>query len=160
MNTANLPNQTSSSTEKVKLLVFSVGNLNTALHIDTVEKVVNYNQVFSSGLNHFGLVNLGDKEITVIDLHKKLFNTPQILSGEGKKYLLLANNSNQETFGILISETPELYDIPLNIIRVLPASYRQADTLKIASHVVVIKENEQEKTVFLLDPDELISVKN
>jgi len=156
MNTANLPDKTSSSTEKVKLLVFSIGTFNTALHIDTVEKVVNYNQVFSSGLNHFGLVNLGDKEITVIDLHKKLFNTPQILSGEGKKYLLLANNSSNETFGILISEAPELYDIPLNTIRVLPASYRQADTLKIASHVIVFKEDEQEKTIFLLDPDELI----
>lgn len=157
MNTANLPNKASASTEKVKLLVFSIGNLNTALHIDTVEKVVNYEQIFSSGLNYFGLVNLGDREITVIDLHKKLFDTPQILSGEGKKYLLLANNSSKETFGIVISEAPELYDVPLNAIRVLPASYRQADTLRIASHVIVVKEDEQEKTIFLLDPDELIT---
>ncbi|WP_330204204.1 chemotaxis protein CheW [Cyanobacterium sp. Dongsha4] len=157
MNTANLPNQPSSGTEKVKLLVFSIGNLNTALHIDAVEKVVNYNQIFGSGLNHFGLVNLGDKEITVVDLHKKLFNSPQALSTEGKKYLLLVKNSSSETFGIVISQTPELYDIPLNVIRILPPSYRRADTLKIASHVAVFKENEGEKTIFLLDPDELIN---
>lgn len=159
MNTANLPSQeTTANTQKIKLLVFSIGNLNAALHIDTVQKIVNYSTIFGSGLNHFGLVNLGDEEIIVIDLHKKLFNKSEILHEDDKKYLLLALNSVNETFGILIKNAPELYDIPLNSIRVLPPSYRRADTLKIASHVTVIhSEDEEEKTIFILDPDELIA---
>lgn len=158
MNIANLsPESSKTNTEKVKMLVFSVGNLNAGLHIDTVQKVINYDTIFSSGLNHYGLVNLADQEITVIDLHKKLFNLPQTLNADDKKYLLLAVNSVNETFGILIKSTPELYDLSLENIRVLPPSYRRADTLKIASHVTVIMEGDQEKTVFILDPDELIA---
>lgn len=159
MNIANLsPQQQTTKSQKIKFLVFSMGNLNVALHIDTVEKIINYSTIFSSGLNHFGLVNLGDEEIIVIDLYKKLFNQPQILHEEDKKYLLLALNSVNETFGILIKNAPELYDIPLDNIRVLPPSYRSADTLKIASHVTVIhNEDEEKKTIFILDPDELIA---
>ncbi|MGI0482811.1 chemotaxis protein CheW [Geminocystis sp. CENA526] len=157
MNTANLPAQSSKTNiQKVKLLIFSIGNLNVALHIDTVQKVVNYTTIFGSGLNYYGLVNIDGKEITVIDLHKRLFNTPQILTSEDKKYLLLAINSEGETFGILIKSTPELYDISLDTIRELPLSYRRADTLKIASHVTVMEEEDQQKTIFILDPDELI----
>lgn len=162
MNTANLsPQELKKNTQKIKLLVFPIANLNVALHIDNVQKIVNYSTIFGSGLNHFGLVNLGDEEIIVIDLHKKLFNKSEILHKDDKKYLLLALNSVGETFGILIKNAPELYDIPLNMIRVLPPSYRRADTLKIASHVTVIEtenmENEEQKTIFILDPDELIA---
>jgi purine-binding chemotaxis protein CheW len=158
MNIANLSPQSSKiTTEKVKMLVFPIGNLNVALHIDTVKKVINYNTIFGSGLNHYGLVNIGDEQITVIDLHKKLFNLSQNLNSEDKKYLLLAINSVNETFGILIITTPELYDFSLENIRELPPSYRRADTLKIASHVSVIVEENEEKTIFILDPDELIT---
>lgn len=159
MNIANLsPQELKKNIQKIKLLVFSIGNLNAGLHIDNVKKIINYSTVFSSGLNHFGLVNLGEEEIIVIDLHKKLFNQSEKMHVDDKKYLLLALNSVNETFGVLIKNAPELYDIPLNNIRVLPPSYRSADTLKIASHVTVIDiENEETKTIFILDPDELIT---
>lgn len=158
MNIANLPLPKNEKTNKIiKLLVFTIKNLHAGLHIDTVQKVVNYSTVYSSGLNDYGVVNLDNQEVTVIDLHKRLFNTPQSLSETGKKYLLLAQNTVAETFAILITETPSLYDISLDNIRALPASYRQADTLKIASHVTVIsQENQPDLTIFILDPDELV----
>jgi purine-binding chemotaxis protein CheW len=158
MNTANLPLQKKETTsQKIKLLVFPIKNIYVGLHIDTVQKVVNYSTVYSSGLNDYGVVNLDEQEITVVDLHKRLFNTPQSSSETGKKYLLLAQNTVAETFGILIAETPGLYDVSLDKIRALPASYRQADTLKIASHVTVIpQENQPNLTIFILDPDELV----
>ena len=160
MNSANLlsKSQVADTAKVVKLLVFPIGSLNVALSIDTVKKIVNYSTVWGSGLNHYGLVNLGNEEVTVIDLHQKLFNAPQRLNPEDKKYLLLALNSANETFGILIKNTPELYDVKLSTIRALPNSYRRADTLKIASTVFIVKpsEEETEKTVFILDPDELV----
>ena len=164
MNSADLFSQsTTTATGTVKLLVFSIGNLNTALSIDMVNKVVNYSNITSSGLNYYGLVNIEGQDITVIDLHKKLFGTSEQLNPEDKKYLLLSRNSNGETFGILIKNSPELYDIALNSIRQLPNSYRRADTLKIASHVFMVatdeenqEQNQEQRTVFILDPDELI----
>ncbi len=159
MNLGNLGSKQSvSTTEKIKLLVFPIGSLNGALHIDVVQKVVNLSKVYSSGLNQYGMVNVEGKEITVIDLHKRLFDIPQPFTQEDKKYLLLAQNSADEKFGIIINNTPSLVDISLDNIRTLPPSYRQADTLKIASHVTVIDdEQENNLTVFILDPDELIS---
>lgn len=159
MNLANLsPSTTEKTSKKIKLLVFSIQNLNVGLHIDTVQKVVNYSKIYSSGLNHYGVVNFDDQEITVIDLYKLLFNIPQSLAETDKKYLLLAHNSQNETFGIIIKTTPSLYDISLDQIRVLPASYRQVDTLKIASHVTILSQKDTEDlTIFILDPDELVA---
>ena len=158
MNSANLsPKSQTKNIDNIKLLVFPIGSLNVALSIDQVQKVINYSAVMGSGLNHYGLVNIGDEEVTVIDLHKKLFNQGPKLSSDDKKYLLLAQNSANETFAILIKNSPELYDVNSSLIRALPESYRRADTLKIASHVFMVNQNEEtEKTIFILDPDELI----
>ncbi len=140
----------------VKLVVFSVRNLNVALHIDSVQKIINYATIYSSGLNHFGVVNIGDREITVIDLHKRLFDRPQTRKSEKAGYLILAKNSIDELFGILIDKTPNLLDVPLASIRAIPLSYRHADTLKIASHVTVVPQAEDELKIFILEPDELV----
>ena len=157
MNIANFTKPKESSNSKtIKLVVFSISNLNVALHIDAVQKVINYSTIFGSGLNHFGLVNIGDREITVIDLHKRLFNISQVYDSETKKYLILTKNSVGELFGIVIKETPTLLDVPLSNIRALPPSYRHADTLAIASHVTILPQENAKLTIFILDPDELI----
>ena len=49
-------------------------------------------------------------------------------------------------------ETPSLIDVALENIRTLPASYRYADTLEIASHVAIVnRENKTNQTIFILD---------
>lgn len=157
MNLANLSSPESNTiVNKIKLLSFPIGKLHAAFHIDVVQKVVNFSTVYGSGLNHYGMATVEGEEITVIDLHKKFFNTPTIFEGEDKKYLLLAENSIGERFGIIVTNTPSLYDISVEDIRALPPSYRQADTFKIASHVTMISGKDQQITVFILDPDELV----
>lgn len=157
MNLANLSSpETKTAVTKIKLLSFPIGKLNVALHIDVVQKVVNFSTVYGSGLNHYGMATIEEEEITVVDLHKKFFNIPSTFKGEDKKYLLLAENSSGERFGIIVTETPSLYDVSIKDIRALPPSYRQADTFKIASHVTMIHEEEKQTTVFILDPDELV----
>ena len=99
---------------------------------------------------------MGNKEITVIDLHKKLFNISQIGKSGLGKYLIITKNSRGEQFGIAIAAPPTLIDVPLPHIRALPESYRHADTLEIASHVTVIPLEETSLTVFLLDVDRLL----
>lgn len=157
MNLANLSSSNPDTVaNKAKFLSFPIGKLNVALHIDVVQKVVNFSTVYGSGLNHYGMATIENEEITVIDLHKKLFNTPSTFHGEDKKYLLLVENSIGERFGIIVTQTPSLYDVSIKDIRALPPSYRQADTFKIASHVTIIQEDEKQTTVFILDPDELV----
>jgi purine-binding chemotaxis protein CheW len=140
----------------VKLLVFKMGKLNLALSIDYVQKVINHIPVYGSGTNHVGIIHLEDKEITVVDLQRKLFKVSQNLDFSLKTYLIIARNSSSEQIGIVVSETPSLLEVPISQIRVLPESYRRADTLEFASHVTIIEQKEQSLTVFLLDVDRLI----
>jgi purine-binding chemotaxis protein CheW len=150
------PLQTLNNERWLKLLLFSLGSLNLALPINSVKKVVNYTPIHGSGLSAFGVANIDNQELTVIDLHKKLFQVSQTQISGQKGYLIVVVNSLGEYFGIWVQETPTLEDINLSQLRVLPESYRRSDTLYIASHVMVISQENNPKTVFLLDIERLL----
>ncbi|MEA5508459.1 chemotaxis protein CheW [Crocosphaera sp. UHCC 0190] len=138
-----------------KLLIFQVGKLNLALPVEFVQKILHYRPMEGSGTTAVGLIHLDDQEITAIDLHKRLFKVSQT-QASGRQFLILAKNSIDEQFGILVSQTPSLVDLPLSQIRTLPDSYRRADTLDMASHVTRVQQMEQLLTVFVLDVDRLV----
>lgn len=140
-----------------KFLVFSIGKLNLALSVPIVEKVLNYTTIHSSGTTASGIIHLENRSIMVIDLYKRLFNVKQANISQAKQFLILAKNTANESFGILISESPTLFDVSLAQVRVLPDSYRQNDTLNIASHVMMIPYKDDSLTVFLLDCDRLVN---
>jgi purine-binding chemotaxis protein CheW len=141
----------------LKLLLFKIGKLNVALPIDSVQKVISNPSVYGSGINPFGVAHLGDREITVLDLHRRFFKQSQFVDASCRCYLILAKNSAGESFGILVGETPTLIDVPLSQIRTLPESYRRADTLEVASHVTIVPQPDASLTVFVLDVDQLIA---
>ena len=153
---ASEPSKAQQNTSVLKLVVFGIGSLTLALPIEFVNKVVNQTRVYSSGLNHMGIAHLGDSEITIIDLHRRLFKSEQTSQSGKGSYLIITKNTLGEIFGIPVTETPALMDLPLSLIRVLPESYRRADTLEIASHVAVIPQETEPLTVFLLDVDRLL----
>ncbi|ACK67313.1 CheW protein [Rippkaea orientalis PCC 8801] len=139
------------------LLLFSVGKLNLALPIESVQKISRYTDLQGSGTTSVGLLHIDNQEITAIDLHKRLFKVSQALASQAKPFIILARNSLKESFAIVVEKTPTLMDIPLSKIRVLPDSYRQADTLDMASHVTMIQQEDQTLTVFIVDCDRLLS---
>lgn len=140
----------------LKLLVFEVGKLVLALPIQQVQKVVRHNPVHGSGLSYVNVTHLEDQEVTVIDLHQKLFKVSQTET-LGTGYFIISKNITGEPLGIVVAQTPTIIDVPLAQIRTLPESYRRADTLEIASHVAVIPQaDETSLTVFILDLKRLI----
>ncbi|WP_107666919.1 chemotaxis protein CheW [Cyanothece sp. BG0011] len=142
-------------TRRRKLLIFKTGTLHLALPVESVKKITHYTPIQGSGVTAVGLIHVDEMEITAIDLHKRLFKVSQPpLSG--RQFLILAKNSVEELFGILVSQTPSLLELPLNQIRTLPDSYRRGDTLEIASHVTRVQDNDQLLTVFILDVDRLV----
>jgi chemotaxis signal transduction protein len=105
----------------LKLLVFEVGKLVLALPIQQVQKVVRHNPIHGSGLSYVNLSHLGDQEVTVIDLHQKLFKVSQTeTSGTG--YFIISKNVTGEPLGIVVAQTPTIIDVPLAQIRTLPES--------------------------------------
>ncbi|HBB31288.1 MAG TPA: chemotaxis protein CheW [Cyanobacteria bacterium UBA8803] len=146
------------TTRSLKLIVFKIGDLNLALQIESVYKVVDRTPIYSSGINHIGVAHLGDREITVFDLHWHFFKTSQIRAPEPGGYIVILQNTPGELYGIPVAETPALIEMPLSAIRLLPESYRRADTLKVARHVAVIPQAGASTTIFLLDVDLLLPI--
>jgi chemotaxis signal transduction protein len=142
----------------IKLLVFDLDKLTLALPVKQVQKVIKHSAIYGSGLSHVNLAHLGEVEVAVVDLHRKLFKVsqPEILDGKG--YFIISKSVIGEPLGIMVAQTPTLIDVPLERVRILPNSYRQADTLVIASHVAVIPQPEDKSlTIFILDLKQLIS---
>lgn len=140
----------------LKLLVFKIGKLNLALQLNWVTRILNNLPVYSSGLSYFGIAHVDNREVTVIDLHQRLFKSKLIDDAELYSYLIIAQNQNREEFGIPLMETPNLMDINRDNVRVLPESYRRSDTLAIASHVAVIPQPSGSMTIFILDVNTLL----
>jgi len=145
--------ETSRATPSIKVLVFSIGSVNLGLRIESVYKVLNSTQVFGSGLNWVGVAHIGDREVTVLDLQRRLFPSHRSNGNLEGGYLIVIQNTEGELSGIPVETVPALMDVPLSTIRVLPESFRHADTLGIASHVAVIPQAETTMTLFLLDID-------
>ncbi len=136
----------------VKLVVFPMGSLTLALPMKAISRVINMPEVHGSGLSPVGVTTVGNLQLTIIDLHRQLFqvSAPQ-RTGKGG-YLIILPTSAGFPIGIPTAETPLLTDVPTGDIRALPEAYRQADTLSIASHLTRITlESGETQSVFLLD---------
>lgn len=156
-NPSSNQSNTRDAVASLKVVAFVIGNLNFALRIETVYKVLNQTPVYGSGLNSVGIAHIGDREVIVVDLHRQLFQS-SISNGASKgDYLIIAQSSRGELYGIPVAIVPALMEIPLSIVRVLPESYRHADTLGFASHVAVIPQVEAPLTIFLLDVEQLLA---
>jgi purine-binding chemotaxis protein CheW len=154
-STVDIVNLANNST--LKILVFAIDKLTVALPVPWVKKVTKHTALHGSGLSHVNLTHLGETEVTIIDLHQKLFKVSSHNDGDRGYFIITKDNSLGESLGIIVTAMPILMDVPLSSIRILPATYRSADTLAIASHVAVIpQENQSPLTVFILDLERLI----
>ncbi|MEP1060695.1 MULTISPECIES: chemotaxis protein CheW [Cyanophyceae] len=134
----------------LKAIACKIGHLNLAIRIESVDKILKQTPVYSSGLNSVGIAHVGDREVTVFDLERHLFQTSNMDTAQ-TGYLVVVRNTANEFRGIPVALLPTLIDIPLPTLRLLPESYRHSDTLGIASHVALIPEPEGLLTLFLLD---------
>jgi chemotaxis signal transduction protein len=141
----------------IKLLVFKIHKLTLALPILQVQKVIKNQPVHGSGLSHVNLTHLEDQEVAIVDLHQKLFKISQSQISSTTGYFIISKNITGEPLGIKVTEAPTLIDVPVAQIRLIPDSYRRADTLAIASHVAVIEQkNDPALTIFILDLKRLV----
>jgi chemotaxis signal transduction protein len=149
----------SSSVQTLKLIVFSLGQSSTKLlylgaEINSVKKIISQTAIHSSGQTLAGVAHLDDQEVTILDLHRSVFGTPI----PEASYLVILRLTGSELLGIPVEKSPVLVEVPSNDVRVLPASYRQIDTLSIASHVAVAETEEGSQTIFLLDPAQMVDL--
>jgi chemotaxis signal transduction protein len=145
--------------ETLKLIVFSLAQsdikpLYLGAEINSVKKIINQTTIYSSGRTLAGVAHLEDQEVTIVDLHRSVFGTPIPQAS----YLVILQQTGVELLGIPVEKSPALVEVSTKDVRVLPASYRQVDTLSIASHVTVAETEEGIQTIFLLDPVQIVNL--
>ncbi|APB33323.1 CheW protein [Gloeomargarita lithophora Alchichica-D10] len=136
----------------MKILHFPIGSLQLGLPLTQVQKVIPQPTVFSSGQKPIGLAHFEDQEVVVLDLHQHLFGHP---SPTPATHLIVVKTA-AELYGLPCPGMPTLVDVPPEQMRQIPPTYRQADTLGLASHVARLADNTT--TLFLLDSQRLNSL--
>jgi len=142
--------------ETLKFLIFSMGNLNLAMGIDSVIRIIPLPTIHRSGNKLLGIATYEDQEVLVIDLYKRIYGQESII---GKGFLVIFAGI-RSLYGITIASLPNVQDVPVNNLQPVPFEYRARDTLGIASHImqVPLKKSEELQTVFLLDAELLLKM--
>ncbi|WP_218079504.1 chemotaxis protein CheW [Anthocerotibacter panamensis] len=139
---------------RLKLVVFPIQQVNLALRIEHVQRVIPCPEVLNTGGTAVGIITLADRAVPVLDLHQRLYPAhPET----APTHLVLAQTQGGEDYGIPVTETPTLLEVSLEYIRTLPPSYRRSTTLGLASHVAVVPQEHGSLTIFLLDADQLLN---
>lgn len=136
-----------------KFIVFKIADYLLALPMNDVLKVVNF--PLSSNLKAMGLVQLGQHTIRILDLHRQLSSGDISSLANNPPFLLIIRNPQGELCGIGVDKTPNLMELPLEIMRSVPHSSGQSSILEIVSHAAILSQEEATTTVFLLDGSRL-----
>ncbi len=139
----------------LKFLIFAMGNLNLAMGINSVVRIIPLPKIHRSGDKLLGMTTYEEQEVLVIDLHKQIYGQEIDIS---KGFLVIFAGKNS-LYGITIATLPNVEDVPVSMVQPLPREYRDRDTLGIASHMMQasIKKSEPQ-TVFLLDSELLLKM--
>lgn len=140
-----------------KILIFPVGELYLAVYLEDVQKVVRVPEIFSSGQKPVGVARFDQEEITILDLHKKIYADSDVAIAN-YSHLIVLNLSQQNPCGVPVTQLPIIAEIPLSQLHPLPDTYRHADTLGIASYTVNILQGENSITAFLISPNSLLEL--
>ena len=132
-----------------------MGNLNLAMGINRVVRIIPLPKIHRSGDKLLGMTTYEEQEVLVIDLHKRIYGQEIDIS---KGFLVIFAGKNS-LYGITIATLPNVEDVPVSMVQPLPREYRDRDTLGIASHMMQasIKKSEPQ-TVFLLDSELLLKM--
>jgi purine-binding chemotaxis protein CheW len=137
--------------EAKTFIVFTIAAYHLAMPIETVLKVVKLPYNTSQELNELGFVQLGQRIIQVIDLHEWLGTQETNQSSQHQSFLVITSKPQAELCGILVHEPPNLIRFSPQEMQRLPQSNHQSRLLEIASHSIVILQDEAPTTIFLLE---------
>lgn len=141
--------RTTTKISTLPVLVAPFKNLQLALRMEGVQKVIRMPEVYKSGQKTLGLAQFEHQEAIIIDLHQTIYGCP---NPEPERYVIVVRATGDRLFGIPVTILPIMLAVPEASLRPLPPDYRQHDTLGIASHLITLETGPDKQTMFLLDP--------
>lgn len=154
-----------------QLIVFRLLDVGFALPIRAVLKVIPMGQIYGApGGTGVSLTLYQEQELIVIDVGRRIFKGGAIddssysnLRHQAEEalhhsrratYLLIVQSSSGQLVGLPIEEPPSLQRVPSSAFAPLSASYISEGNLRCVS--ALIKPNNDEAALFLLNPDQLV----
>ncbi|NEO15991.1 MULTISPECIES: chemotaxis protein CheW [unclassified Moorena] len=134
-----------------KLIVFKIAEYSLCLPIIDVIKVVNLTTEISREMKTMGLVQLGKHSIKIWDLHQQLGDGSLPDRSPKQRFLVIIRPRDSELWGIFVDDLPNVVELPEDMMRPIPKSYRQASVLEMISHAAVIPNEASTQKIFLLD---------
>ncbi|NES20622.1 MAG: chemotaxis protein CheW [Symploca sp. SIO3E6] len=153
-----------------KFIVFKIADYFLALPIQDVLKVLNCPSEVRGDLRTMGLVQIGRHLIRVWDWHQELagLGLPQSLPVNAsatelvptdifpkptvkQTFLVITRDYQGELCGIAVDEPPNLVELPLELMQVLPQSMHQSGVFEMVSHAAVLSSGALATTIFILD---------
>ena len=134
-----------------KFMVFQIADYSLCLPIMDVLKVVNFSTEIKREMKTMGLVQLGKHAIKVWDLHQQLGDGSLPHLSPNQRFLVIIRPRDSELWGIFVDDLPNLVELPQDMMRPIPKSYRQASVLEMISHAAVISNEASTQKIFLLD---------
>lgn len=155
-----------------QVIVFRLQDEGFALPIRAVQKVIPMGKISGApGGAGVSLTLYQDQELIVIDVERRIFRRAQREDSlksalhhqteevaqdtpEEQHYLLIVQSSQGQLVGLPIEEPPSLQRVPESAFTPLSSSYISEGNLRCVS--VLIKRNNDEPPLFLLNPDQLV----
>lgn len=154
-----------------QLIVFRLQDEGFALPIRAVQKVIPRDKIYGApGSGGVSLTLYQERELIVIDVERRIFrgvpskDSFKDINHQAEEaptdtepvqhYLLIVQNSSGQLVGLPIVEPPTLQRVPESAFAPLSASYLSEGNLRCVS--ALIKRNNDEPPLFLLNPDQLV----
>ncbi|MDJ0706033.1 MAG: chemotaxis protein CheW [Leptolyngbyaceae cyanobacterium MO_188.B28] len=137
--------------ELQKFIVFKVLEYYWGLPIDSVLRIVNCSLDANQELIRMGMIQIGRHVIRALDLHQRITSGAFPQASANSPFLVITRSSGGELCGIPVDEAPDLMEVSVEMLQPLPASNSQVGLTNIACGVVLSPEEQNPKTIFLLD---------
>jgi chemotaxis signal transduction protein len=111
-----------------------------AMPVEAVDKAIVYPVERTRLKDGIGLMNLGDRTLTIVDLRQKF--TDIAPERDSSKFLILFQTQMGEHCGLPVKDAPVLLDIDRETIRSIPLAYREVNQLSFASHMAIIPQED------------------
>jgi chemotaxis signal transduction protein len=117
----------------------AIGRYQFALPVEAVIKAIVYPATNTKLTDGIGMINLGDRTVTIVDLRHK-FTTIDV-DRDSSRFLILFKTQSNELCGLPVKDAPTLLDIPIATIRPIPLAYREVNQFTFASHVAIVPQD-------------------
>ncbi len=130
------------------VIVFEIGSRTIALPQNCIKRIIQTPVAIEVHSGGMGLCYWEQRSVTVIDLQHQL-GYHQVPDLTTPRFMIVIQLD--DLYGLLINTLPQLMELPLSSIQMLPYAYQKTDPLQLFKYSAVIQSDTGPQTIYLMD---------